>query len=142
MRSRERTTRSRVLPSAKVLVKSRLHWLGGFPVSLGREALQWQDLPRELPVSTRFIRRRDLQVATRALKKLDGELSEALPLLFPEPDRWRLGCDVLLDHLKAAVHDATAPPRRLPGIFDDMGDATKAGNSGTAALLDALSWSL
>ncbi len=106
-----RRQRASGLASARLLIKSRLGWLSGFPGTEG-----WWVVPDDGRPPERLVLSRDhVRRATLASRKLCGEFPRALPKIVGDVEAWEAGVTCCLEALKPWVHGAAAPPSSLFG---------------------------
>ncbi|MEM9455131.1 MAG: hypothetical protein AAGF11_13200 [Myxococcota bacterium] len=138
-------TRASGLARARMLMKSKLGWLEGYPDHEG-----WTVVPDEgeRGVERLTLDRNHLRRATYTAAKLRGEFPRAMPRLVGDVDAWHEAVSEVLAALKPWVHRDEPPPRELysAGLFS----RTVSGRARTLArehpslhpLVDALSWVL
>ncbi|MCO7223136.1 hypothetical protein [Pleionea sp. CnH1-48] len=105
---------------AKSLLESRLKWLSGFPVTADHQ--EWWFCPHqgELEQPLADIDRNVLAATQRAINTLKGEYPEALQRLVGDIDEWEQRLSLLLEDIKACVHQSMAPgefPEHWHDIF-------------------------
>lgn len=138
-------TRASGLARARMLMKSKLGWLEGYPDEEG-----WTVVPDEggRGVEQLALDRNHLRRATYTAAKLSGEFPRAMPRLVGDVDAWHEAVSEVLAALKPWVHRHEPPPRELysAGLFSRTACARARTLSrehpDLRPLADALSWVL
>ncbi|MCB9715207.1 MAG: hypothetical protein H6712_15175 [Myxococcales bacterium] len=146
MRPHQQTrTRASGLARARMLLKSKLGWLEGFP-----SGERWVVVPHEgeRGPGPLMLERKHLRQATYTARKLQGEYPRAMPELVGDVDAWSEAVALVLARLKPWVHDGEAPSADLL----DAGPYSRSARARAVALrrdhpeleplLRALSWVL
>lgn len=108
MRPHQPTARIKAagLARARMLIKAKLGWLGGYPSANG-----WVAVPEdERPVEQLALSRDHLRRATYTANKLRGEFPRALPKLVGDASVWHAAVSHVLAVLKPWVHHGQPPP--------------------------------
>lgn len=133
----------RLAARARLIVKSKLGWVGGFPLAVDRAGVRWHPPPSRPAPEVAVLTQRELSHAGRGWTQLRTEYRETLPELFADPQAWLAAVARLLELLGAAVHRRAELPTSLwPERAAADAAALRSRFPGLAPLLDAASWSL
>ncbi len=146
VRSQSPTSKGQGIGNARLLLKTKLFMLNGFPFD---EAWLVVPLRSKSPPALRQITRSDLSKATYAKKKLVGEFPGALPKLVGDAEKWEQRVTALLDLVKRQVNHGNALPDSLfsnpsfyPEAIVSRSKAIAVAHPDLVPFLNALSWLL
>lgn len=138
-------TRSSGLARARMLLKSKLGWLEGYP-----DGARWVVVHHmgDLETEALTLDRNHLRRATYTARKLRGEFPRAMPALVGDVEAWYAAVEQVLGSLKPWVHRDEPPPRDLlsTDLYSRSARARARGllreHSDLTPLVSAASWVL
>lgn len=101
-----------------LVLRRHLGWTAGYPTTRVGDALCWcvPDERSGSGLQTVTLGRREVSRAQRTANELRREFPRVLPKLVGDPELWRRRVDLVLSHVKAALHERKPLPADL---FED-----------------------